>query len=137
MTRVEPSAMAPTTPPAPNRTSSETGPELSIEITILAPRAASAAVAATRTPASASASALDAVRFHAATAKPASASRRAMLPPMMPVPTKPIEVGTVLVIAAPPPARHSGAVSGGEAHLGLVDAEPLHRGLKTQEMRGL
>ena len=37
----------------------------------------------------------------------------------------------------PPPARHSGAVSGGEAHLGLVDAEPLHRGLKTQEMRGL
>src|SRR3954453_9789398 len=72
--------MAPRTP-APMRVSSQTGPELNMQITASAPRAAAAASHACATPNAESASALAVVRFQAVALCPAWAMRRAHVGP--------------------------------------------------------
>jgi hypothetical protein len=85
-----PARMVARTPPSMS-VSSQTGPELNMQTTASAPRPAAAASLACATPKAESASALAGVRFQAATSCPAWAMRRAMWPPMMPVPRKPID----------------------------------------------
>jgi hypothetical protein len=62
-----------------------------MQITASAPRAAAAGLQAVAIPDAESAWAFASVRFQAATACPASAMRRAMWAPMMPVPRKPTD----------------------------------------------
>ena len=85
----EPGSSASAAPPSPRSTDSTSGASTTIVTTALAPSAASAGVAAARTPcSSANRSALPSLCVHTDTSKPARARFAAMGPPMIPSPQK-------------------------------------------------
>src|SRR5262245_28560006 len=88
--RIVPAAMPPSAPSGGSTAARSAGGSATMVITRSAPRAASAGVAATRTPgcSAASASARARVRFHTASGWPARATLRAIGAPIVPSPRK-------------------------------------------------
>src|SRR4051794_134936 len=127
--------MALRTPP-PTKVSSQTGPELNMQITASASRAAAAASHACAIPKAESASALAAVRFQTARPCPAWAMRRAMWAPMMPVPRKPTDSRRVASLS-PAVAEGSAMMTACGAHGALLHYQCGEALSKPGQMRRL